>query len=127
MEADELVRRAIEARKNAYAFYSGYPVGAAVLTASGNVYTGCNVENASTGLTVCAERTAIQKAVSEGDQSIVALAVVTEEGASPCGACRQVLLEFGAKARIYIADMGGAITKTTLAELLPVPFTRPNG
>jgi cytidine deaminase len=127
VEAEELVSQAIEARKNAYAFYSGYPVGAAVLTASGNIYTGCNVENASTGLTVCAERTAIQKAVSEGDPSIVALAVVTEDGAPPCGACRQVLLEFGAGARIYIADMSGAVTETTLAELLPAPFTRPNG
>ena len=127
MEAKELVRHAIEARGNAYAHYSGYPVGAAVLTASGQVFTGCNVENASTGLTVCAERTAIQKAVSEGEPSIVALAVVTEDGASPCGACRQVLLEFGEGARVYVADVGGAITETTLAELLPSPFTRPNG
>lgn len=123
MEPNELASRAREARENAYAPYSGYAVGAAVLTGSGDVFTGCNVENASSGLTVCAERTAIQKAVSEGATSIAALAVVTEDGASPCGACRQVLLEFGPDARVYLADTGSSIRETTLAELLPSPFT----
>ena len=124
MDPKELVDRAAAARENAYAPYSGYPVGAAVQTASGAVYTGCNVENASSGLTVCAERTAIQRAVSQGDREITALAVVTKDGAPPCGACRQVLQEFAKDAEVFLADANGAIEETTLGELLPSPFTR---
>jgi cytidine deaminase len=124
MDPKELVDRAAAARQNAYAPYSGYPVGAAVMTASGAVYAGCNVENASSGLTVCAERTAIQRAVSQGDREITALAVVTEDGVSPCGACRQVLQEFANDAEVFLASANGAIEETTLGELLPSPFTR---
>jgi cytidine deaminase len=124
MDPQPLIQHAIEARGRAYAPYSGYPVGAAVLTASGRIFNGCNVENASSGLTVCAERTAIQKAVSEGEREITALAVVTEDGASPCGACRQVLLEFGEEVVIILADDSGKFQETSLRELLPRPFTR---
>jgi cytidine deaminase len=124
MDPKELVDRAAAARQNAYAPYSGYPVGAAVMTASGAVYAGCNVENASSGLTVCAERTAIQRAVSQGDREITALAVVTEDGVSPCGACRQVRQEFANDAEVFLASANGAIEETTLGELLPSPFTR---
>jgi cytidine deaminase len=124
MDSQALIKQATEARERAYAPYSGYPVGAAVLTGSGRIFSGCNVENASSGLTVCAERTAIQKAVSEGEQVIAALAVVTEDGASPCGACRQVLLEFGKDAVILLADGTGKFQEASLPELLPRPFTR---
>jgi len=124
MDPETLIQHATEARENAYAPYSEYPVGAAVLTASGRIFNGCNVENASSGLTVCAERTAIQKAVSEGEREITALAVVTQDGAPPCGACRQVLLEFGKDATIILADDSGGFQETSLRELLPRPFTR---
>lgn len=122
MNPADLVRRADEARARAYAPYSGYPVGAAVLTASGTVYTGCNVENASYGLTVCAERVAIQKAVSEGDPEIQAIAVVTEDGASMCGSCRQVLYEFGPDATVYLADGSGTFRETDAKTVLPDAF-----
>ena len=124
MDPQALIQQAAEARENAYAPYSSYAVGAAVLTASGRIFNGCNVENASSGLTVCAERTAIQNAVSEGEREITALAVVTEDGASPCGACRQVLLEFGKDAVIILAAGAGMFQETSLRELLPCPFTR---
>jgi cytidine deaminase len=124
MDPEALIQHATEARENAYAPYSEFPVGAAVLTASGRIFNGCNVENASSGLTVCAERTAIQKAVSEGEREITALAVVTQDGAAPCGACRQVLLEFGKDVVIILADASGAFQETSLRELLPRPFTR---
>ncbi len=123
MDPQALIQQAAEARENAYAPYSKYPVGAAVLTATGRIFNGCNVENASSGLTVCAERTAIQNAVSEGEREITALAVVTEDGASPCGACRQVLLEFGKDAVIILADGAGMFQETSLRELLPRPFS----
>ena len=117
---------AIEARRHAYAPYSHFPVGAALRTASGRIYAGCNVENASYGLTVCAERVAIWKAVSEGATEFVALAVVTEPGSPPCGACRQVLSEFSADLPILIADTGGHVFMTSLGVLLPSPFHRLN-
>ena len=121
-----LLDAAIEARRHAYAPYSHFPVGAALRTASGRIYAGCNVENASYGLTVCAERVAIWKAVSEGATEFVALAVVTESGSSPCGACRQVLSEFSADLPILIADTGGHVFMTSLGVLLPNPFHRLN-
>ncbi len=124
MDPHQLVDRAREARKHAYAPYSQYPVGAAVLTASGEVFSGCNIENASYGLTVCAERTALFKAVSEGETSIVALAVVAPEGASMCGACRQVLSEFGESIPVYLAGPSGAHRATSIDELLPGAFGR---
>ena len=122
MEKIGLVKSAGKARDGAYAPYSGYRVGAAVVTGGGRVFMGANVENASYGLTVCAERVAILKAVSEGETAITALAVVTDNGASPCGACRQVLWEFGKEAAVYLADPDGNIRETRAEDLLPDPF-----
>lgn len=119
----DLVAQAIAARQRAYVPYSGFPVGAALLTRSGAVYTGCNVENASYGLTVCAERVAIWKAISEGETEFVALAVATNIGGSPCGACRQVMAEFAPDMPVLIADLAGSMTKMSVAELLPLAFT----
>jgi cytidine deaminase len=119
---EELIARAALARENAYAPYSEYPVGAALLTRSGKIYLGANVENASYSLTVCAERIAIFKAVSEGEREFEALAVVTSNGGSPCGACRQVLREFAPDLRIYIADAEGNHRRTSVSELLPDSF-----
>jgi cytidine deaminase len=123
MNPKELIAQAIEARKRAYAPYSRYKVGAALLGKSGKVYLGCNVENASYGHTVCAERTAVLKAVSEGEREFEAIAVVTRNGGSPCGACRQVLVEFAPELTIYIADKNGEYRATTMSELLPDSFT----
>jgi cytidine deaminase len=122
MESDRLIDLAKEARDRAYAPYSGYRVGAALLAGSGKVYTGCNVENASYGLTICAERTAVVKAVSEGESQIVAVAVATDDGASMCGACRQVVAEFGPSAVVYLADGSGTVRETTVEALLPKAF-----
>jgi cytidine deaminase len=122
MKDQELIALATEARRKAYAPYSHYLVGAALLTASGKVYTGANVENASYGLAICAERTAAVKAVSDGERDLVAIAVVTENGGSPCGACRQVLNEFGPDMRVLIADVAGKYQALRLSELLPASF-----
>ena len=119
---EKLVAQAREARQRAYAPYSGYRVGAALLTKSGRIYTGCNVENAVYPLCTCAERVAVVKAVSEGEQAFDALAVVTENGGAPCGSCRQTLREFGEDIVVLIADAGGAYRETTVAELLPDSF-----
>ncbi len=119
----ELIAQAMEVRERAYAPYSGYHVGAALLGKSGRVYTGCNVENAVYPLTTCAERTAVVKAVSEGERKFVALAVVTENGGSPCGSCRQTLREFGKDIVVLIADAAGDYRETTVAELLPDGFS----
>ncbi|MBI4575534.1 MAG: cytidine deaminase [Planctomycetes bacterium] len=120
---EELIRRATEAREAAYAPYSGYRVGAAVRV-GGRVYTGCNVENASYGLTECAERVAIFKAVSEGARVVEALAVVVDgpDVARPCGACRQVIWEFGPRARIVMGNVDGRHEESTAEELLPHSF-----
>ena len=118
-----LIRTAQEARKWAYAPYSGYAVGAALLTTSGKVYDGVNVENAAYPTGICAERVAVFKAVSEGEREFDAIAVVTSNGGSPCGACRQVLAEFGLKAVVLLADAEGKLrSEMTLAELLPGAF-----
>jgi len=120
-----LIKTAVEARKWAYAPYSHYPVGAALLTASGRVYDGVNVENAVYPETICAERVAITKAVSEGERDFDAIAVVTEKGGSPCGSCRQVLAEFGMETVVLIANAEGELLKeTTVSDLLPSAFTR---
>ncbi|MCS7216520.1 MAG: cytidine deaminase [Candidatus Bipolaricaulota bacterium] len=120
----ELVRRAVEARARAYAPYSGFAVGAALLAKDGRVFTGCNVENASYGLTVCAERVALFKAVSEGAREFVALAVACGAGpCAPCGACRQALYEFAPDLLLILADGEGRAWRTArLAELLPHGF-----
>ena len=120
---EELVAQAVQARKRAYAAYSGYEVGAALLARSGRVYTGCNVENAVYPLTTCAERVAVVKAVSEGEREFVAIAVVSRNGGAPCGSCRQTLLEFGADIVVLIADATGAYRETTVTELLPDSFS----
>ena len=120
---DKLVSLAIEARKKAHAPYSNFAVGAALLTKSGRVYTGCNVENASYGLSVCAERVAVFKAASEGEREFEAIAVVTENGVTLCGACRQVLIEFGDDIQVIVADTTGHRRAFALTDLLPKGFT----
>ena len=123
MDYEDLIAKAMEARKKAFAPYSGFAVGAALLAKSGRVYTGCNVENASYGLSICAERTAVFKAVSEGERDFEAIAVVTEKGVTPCGACRQVLMEFGEDIQVIVANRAGEYRVFTLQELLPEAFT----
>ena len=122
-----LIQTAIEARKWAYAPYSNYPVGAALLTVSGRIYDGVNVENAAYPATICAERVAVFKAVSEGERDFQAIAVVTKNGGSPCGPCRQVLAEFGLETIVLIADADGKLVdELMLSELLPQAFTPKN-
>ena len=119
-----LIQTAIEARKWAYAPYSNYPVGAALLTASGRIYDGVNVENAAYPTTICAERVAVFKAVSDGERDFQAIAVVTENGGSPCGSCRQVLAEFGLETVVLIADTDAKLVNECLiSDLLPHAFT----
>jgi cytidine deaminase len=119
-----LIDLANEARRHAYAPYSNYPVGAALRTKTGKVYTGVNVENAAYPVTICAERTAVFKAVSEGEREFEAIAVVTDNGGTPCGSCRQVLAEFGLDTIVLIADGGGKLLQeTTVHDLLPGAFT----
>lgn len=125
---DTLVARARAAQQQAYVPYSHYPVGAAVLAGSGTIYSGCNVENASFGLTVCAERVAVWAAVAAGEREITAVAVVTPNGAAPCGACRQVLAEFsplqGEHEMLVVVDRGDTQLTVRLSELLPYAFLR---
>ena len=119
----KLVQQAANARQWAYVPYSHYAVGAALLTASGKVYEGVNIENAAYPVTVCAERVAVFKAVSEGERQFEAIAVVTSNGGAPCGSCRQVLSEFGLHAHVLIVDGEGQIrARTTVAALLPLSF-----
>jgi len=118
VEDKELIAMAAQARKAAYAPYSHYLVGAALLTASGKVFGGCNVENVAYGMAICAERTAAVKAVSEGEREFVAIAVVTVDGGTPCGACRQVLAEFGPRMKVLVADADGHYKTYHLNELL---------
>ena len=122
MDDQQLVVLAQEARKAAYAPYSHYSVGAALLTLSGQVFTGCNVENAVYPLCLCAERTAVVKAVSEGQREFLAIAIATRNGGTPCGACRQVLREFAPHLRILLADDAGHVRPFTLDQLLPESF-----
>lgn len=126
MDKNMLVEKAIEARNKAYVPYSKFQVGAAIITSNDNLYLGCNIENASYGLTNCAERTAIFKAVSEGDKEIKAIAVVgdTEGPISPCGACRQVIAEFATEnTKIYLSNLNGDVKETTISEILPGYFS----
>lgn len=120
---DKLIKMALEARQWAYAPYSNYKVGAALVTPSGRFFTGCNVENAAYPTGLCAERVAIFKAVSEGEREFTALAVVTSNGGTPCGACRQVMAEFGVDTVVLIADAEGKMRQEiTVTELLPGAF-----
>ena len=119
----QLIQAASDARQWAYVPYSKYSVGAALLTASGRVYDGVNVDSAAYPTTMCAERVAIYKAVSEGERNFVTLAVVTANGGSPCGSCRQVLAEFGLDTLVIIANAEGKIVREmTVEELLPAAF-----
>ena len=119
-----LIAHAMAARQWAYAPYSDYPVGAALLAASGRFYDGCNVENAAYGSSICAERTALVKAVSEGERLFEAVAVVTNAGGSPCGSCRQMLAEFGLELTVLLVNGAGeVVSETTLRALLPDAFT----
>lgn len=124
MMKQELLNAALSAREHAYAPYSKFLVGAAVLAKSGKIYTGCNIENASYGLTVCAERNALFSAVGAGEREFTALCVVgdTEVPISPCGACRQVMAEFKVP-RIILANLKGDVKEYTLEELLPYGFS----
>ncbi len=118
----ELLAAAKEAREQAYAPYSRFPVGAAVRTGRGVVYSGANIENAMYGLTACAERVALWKAVSEGERAFEALAVVTETGSTPCGSCRQVMAEFAPEMAVLVADTEGGAWLSSVPELLPHSF-----
>lgn len=123
-QAAQLIRAAKGVYANAYAPYSNYRVAAAVLADNGEVYTGCNVENAVYPLTICAERVAIFKAIAAGARAIEAIAVVTANGGSPCGSCRQVMREFADDTMpIYVADTTGAHRTYTMRELLPAGFS----
>jgi cytidine deaminase len=119
-----LIDLAKEARRRAYAPYSNYPVGAVLRTRSGKMFTGCNVENAAYPTSMCAERTAIFKAISEGEKEFDVIAVVTPNGGTPCGSCRQVMSEFGLETLVLIADAEGRLVlETTVAGLLPEAFS----
>jgi cytidine deaminase len=120
----DLVARAVTARDNALAGYSGFKVGAALETADGQVYTGCNVENASYGLTVCAERVALWKALSEGTRQFRQIVIVADSPiiTPPCGACRQLLWEYCGDIPVYVHSLQGAEAHYQLADLLPHPF-----
>ena len=123
-ERKSLIEIAAEARRRAHAPYSKYPVGAALRTRSGRLFTGCNIENAAYPVTICAERVAYFKAISEGEHDFEVIAVVTANGGSPCGSCRQVMAEFGLQTIVLIADeKGNLLQETTVAGLLPLAFT----
>ena len=124
MSASELVKAARRARRNAHADYSHFKVGAALETADGSIITGCNIENATYGLTLCAERVAIFKALSEGHRAFVRIAIVadTETPTPPCGACRQILWEFAGNIEIQLANLNEEKGVHQLKTLLPLPF-----
>ncbi len=123
-EKQSLIDLANEARRRAYVPYSKYPVGAALRTKSGRMFTGVNVENAAYPQTMCAERVAVFKAVSEGETDFEVISVVTKNGGSPCGGCRQVLAEFGLNTIVLMANENGELVKEmTVKELLPEAFT----
>lgn len=120
----QLIEAALEVRRWAYAPYSHYRVGAALLTASGKVYDGVNIENAAYPSGICAERVAVFKAVSEGEREFEAIVVATDNGGTPCGACRQVLAEFGLETLVLIVDREGNLAQeTSVKDLLPGAFT----
>jgi len=121
---NRLIAAALRARENAIAPYSKFKVGAALLTKAGEIICGANVESASYGLTCCAERVALFKALTEGEKHFIAMAVVSHGGATPCGACRQLLSEYAPEARVFVADSRAprAIREFTVRDLLPAAF-----
>ena len=121
----EMYQKAVEQLKNSYSPYSKFAVGAALLTENGNLYTGCNIESAAYSATICAERTALVKAVSEGDLKIASLAVASSSGdfTFPCGICRQMLVEFNPNLRIIVGNQQNHLKVFLLKELLPEAFT----
>ena len=123
---EKLFKEAKKAREKAYTPYSKFKVGAAVLTTDGKIFTGCNIENASFGLTVCAERVAILKAISEGSYRFKAMAIIgdTKRPCSPCGACRQVISEFGEDIKIAMSNLKGDVKIKKISELLPEAFNK---
>ncbi len=125
-ETDKLVAAAKEARKNAYAPYSQFNVGAALLLKNGNIIYGNNVENASYGLSICAERVAICAAIAQGQKDFAAMAIVTDTSppAAPCGACRQVISEFAPDLPLILANEKGQTIHTTLSEIFPYQFSK---
>ena len=122
MSYNDLIQKAIEMRSQALAPYSNYKVGAAILTESGKIFGGCNIENSSYSLTICAERVALFKAVSEGETKFKALSVSTNNAGMPCGACRQVIWDICGNIPILICNNNKLITKTESIKLLPMPF-----
>lgn len=122
MEAKELINIALKAREYAHARYSNFRVGAALLSSSGKVYTGSNVESSSYGLTICAERVALVKALSEGETDFESIAVVSVPGASLCGACRQLLWDYTKDIPVYLSDLKMNFVERNLSVLLPYPF-----
>jgi cytidine deaminase len=124
----QLIDAAKKVRERAYAPYSGFKVGAALLGKSGRIYIGCNVENAAYGATICAERCAAVQAIAAGESSFEALAVVTgaKKPGPPCGICRQFLSEFGVDIRLILANVTGDVIETTLAKYFPAPFLSDN-
>jgi len=126
-ERDELIRSALDAQTRAFCPYSNFPVGAALRTASGRIFQGVNVENASFGMTICAERVAASAAVAAGEREFTQIVVVSRTGVSPCGACRQFLAEFNPNLPILMIDSlnPGTVYETTLTDLLPGRFEGP--
>lgn len=127
-EHDALIAAATKARENAHAKFSNFKVGAALHSASGKIFTGCNVENATYGLTLCAERVAIFKAISEGERRFDSIAVVTDTDAltPPCGACRQIIWEFCGDIHVVLANLTGKIEVLRMSQLFPKPFDSSN-
>lgn len=123
MTPNLLVAEALAARELAYAPYSNYLVGAAVLAADGTVIAGCNVENAAYPATICAERVALTAAIAQGKRELVAIAIATRDGGSPCGICRQVMAELGLEMQVYISNEQGDFRTTTVRDLLPESFS----
>ena len=123
MEHSDLIDIASKARALAYAPYSKFAVGAAIITKSGKIFVSCNIENISLGLTICAERCAVAAAIVQGSRDLVAVAIVTDstKPAAPCGACRQVLAEFNPNMKVFAPTLGGEVQQFELAELLPLP------
>ncbi len=122
----DLIKHAIKMRDNSYAPFSNYHVGAALELKSGKIIGGCNVESSSYGLTCCAERVALYRAISEGYDDFISLAISTENGGMPCGACRQIIWELCGNIPIYICDLGGKIKTVYTKDLLPDAFDKKN-